>query len=88
MTGFLISAFVVSVLIVGVWLGARAMDGDRLSAVGVIFMIFIIFGLMFTFVTKIGNEGPCHEYETRMMYNTATKTMMPSRVCTAWRMGR
>lgn len=35
-----------------------------------------------TAVDKKENEkGPCHQYETQMMYNAATKTMMPSRVC-------
>ena len=81
MTGFLISAFIVSVLVVITWLLIRIMDGDRLAAVGLCFIIFIVIGLVFNFATKSESRGPCHEYKTQMMYNAATKTMMPSRVC-------
>lgn len=27
-------------------------------------------------------KGPCVEYKTRLMFNAATKTMMPVRICT------
>lgn len=81
MTGFLISAIIVIVFAVLIWLGERALDGDRVAAVGVFFIIFIIIGLVVNSVTKTEAKGPCHKYETRMIYNAATKTTMPSRVC-------
>lgn len=81
MTGFLISAMIVIVLVVVIWLVSRALDSDRVAAVGVFFIIFIIIGLVVNSVIKTEDKGPCHKYETQMMYNVATKTMMPSRVC-------
>lgn len=81
MTAFLISVIIVHVLVMLIWLGVRAMDGNRLAAAGVCFIIFIILGLVINSVIKSESRGPCHKYETQMMYNTTTKTMMPSRVC-------
>ena len=81
MTGFLISAIIVSTLVVLIWLGMGAMEGNKLAAIGVCFIVFIIFGLMFNFAIKTEVKGPCYEYKTQLMYNAATKTMMPSRVC-------
>lgn len=82
MTGFLISAIVVSVTVASIWLGDRAMKGDRLATVGLCFILsIIIFGLVHNSIIKSEAKGPCHKYETKMMYNVATKTMMPSRVC-------
>ena len=81
MTGFLISAIIVSVTVISIWLGARALEGDRLATVGLCFILFIIFGLVLNSTIKSEAKGPCHKYETKMMYNVATKTMMPSRVC-------
>jgi len=81
MTGFLISAIIVSVTVISIWLGARALEGDRLATVGLCFILFIIFGLVLNSTIKSEAKGPCHKYETQMMYNVATKTMMPSRVC-------
>lgn len=81
MTGFLISAMVVIVLVVVIWLGVRAMEGDIFATAAVCFAIFLIFGLVINSVIKSEAKGPCHEYKTQLMYNAATKTMMPSRVC-------
>lgn len=81
MTGFIISAMIVSILVVFIWLGVRAMDGDRLATVGICFIVFIILGLVINSAIKSESKGPCHEYKTQLMYNAATKTMMPSRVC-------
>ena len=81
MTGFIISAIVVIVLVLIIWLGVRTLDGDRLAAVGVCFIIFIILGLVINSASRSEAKGPCYKYETQLMYNAATKTMMPSRVC-------
>ena len=46
----------------------------------IIFMIVSLTYFMYS-VSKFNTQRPCVEYETRMMYNAATKTMMPARVC-------
>ena len=81
MIGFLVSAIVVIAIVVGFWLGNRALEGCIVSTVAVCFALFLIFGLVFNVATKSEAKGPCHQYETKLMYNAATKTMMPSRVC-------
>ena len=81
MTGFLISAIIVSALVVLIWLSVRVFDGDRLAAVGVCFIVLILIGLVINSAANSEAKGPCHKYETQLMYNAGTKTMMPSRVC-------
>lgn len=81
MTGFLISAIIMSNLIVLIWLSVKAIEGSRLALVGVCSIVFLLFGMLFNYAIKIEAKGPCHKYETQLMYNAATKTMMPSRVC-------
>lgn len=81
MTGFLISALIVLVLVVGIWLSERAVEGNRNATVALCFLIFLILGLAINADIKTEAEGPCHEYKIEMMYNAATKTFMPSRVC-------
>ena len=81
MTGFLISAIIVLVLVVGIWLGVRAMDGNRNATIALCFLIFLILALAINYDIKTEAKGPCHEYKTELMYNAATKTYMPSRVC-------
>lgn len=81
MTGFIISAMVVIVLVVLIWLGAKAMEGGRVATVVLCFVVFLILGLIINADIKSETKGPCYEYKTQMMYNAATKTMMPSRVC-------
>lgn len=84
MIGFFISAIIVTVLVVLVWLGLRIVDGDGLAIVGACFIVFIIFGLMINSIIESEAEDTCHKYETWMMYNAATKTVIPSRVCILW----
>lgn len=96
MTGFLISAMIVIVLVIGIgvigiWLANKAVDGNwnatvalcflRNVTVVLCFLIFLLLGLVINYTTKTEATGPCHEYKTEMMYNDATKTFMPYRVC-------
>lgn len=82
MIGFIISAIVVAVLFILSWLIGRViMYGDRVAIAAVCFIIFIIIGLVINSAINAEVKGPCHKYETQLMYNAATKTMMPSRVC-------
>ena len=78
---FMYAAVIVSVLVFLLWLIAKAMDGSMQATVGVILLTTVIFGVMLSISFKESEKGPCHQYETQMMYNSSTKTMMPSRVC-------
>ena len=49
--------------------------------IGAIVLTTLILGVVLHIAFKADEKGPCHKYETQMMYNSATKTMMPSRVC-------
>ena len=81
MTGFIISAMIVSAIVVGIWLSERAIEGNRNATIALCFLIFLILGLVINADIKSEDKGPCHAYETQLMYNVATKTFMPSRVC-------
>lgn len=81
MTGFIISAMIVSALVVFIWLSMRAMDDDRNATVALCIFVFLILGLMINYSDSVEDKGPCHEYKTELIYNAATKTFMPSRVC-------
>ena len=81
MTGFLISALIVLVLVVGIWLSERAMEGVKNATAALYIFVFLILGLMINYTAKTEAIGPCHEYKTELMYNVATKTYMSSRVC-------
>ena len=52
-----------------------------LSGATAIGLVTVVLGVAINDFIKEGEKGPCHQYETRLMYNAATKTMMPSRVC-------
>jgi hypothetical protein len=64
-----------------VWLGIYMADtGSRLAAAALFLWFVIPCGL----VIDADMEKPCVQYETRMQYNPATKTVMPLRVCTQY----
>ena len=79
--GFVYAAVIVSVLVFLVWLIAKTMDGSMQAMVGVILLTTVILGVVLSISFKESEKGPCHKYETQMMYNAATKTVMPYRVC-------
>lgn len=81
MTGFVTAALIVAVFGCLAWLAVKAVDGSVLAGAAAIALFTVIIGVLINASIKEGEKGPCHQYETRMMYNVATKTMMPSRVC-------
>lgn len=81
MMGFGIAALIVAAFGLLVWLIDKASDGSKEAATGAIILIVVILGVVLNASIKEDEKGPCHLYETQMMYNAATKTMMPSRVC-------
>ena len=81
MMAFMYAAVIVFVLVFFIWLMAKIMDGSVQAMVGAIILSIVILGVVLNISLKENEKGPCHQYETQMMYNAATKTMMPSRVC-------
>lgn len=78
---FVYAVVIVAALILFIWLLVKTMDGNVQAMVGVIILITLILGVTLNIALKENEKGPCHKYETQMMYNPSTKTMMPSRVC-------
>lgn len=56
--------------------GAADLSAWVLGAVGVLMLAWAI-----SWAVDQEARNPCVEYESRMTYNAATKTMMPMRVC-------
>lgn len=81
MMGFAIAALIVAATGSLIWLTVKAVDGSVLARAAAIGLVIIMLGSMINALIKNGERGPCHQYDTQLMYNAATKTMMPSRVC-------
>ena len=79
--GFAIAAIIVATLVVFMWLTVKVVDGSVLAGAAAIVLVTVALGVLFNVMIKEDEKGPCHQYETQLMYNAATKTMMPSRVC-------
>lgn len=58
------------------------LEGEQIT-LKVVFAIstFLFSAWLLSLAIEAGNENPCLEYETTMMYNAATKTIMPIRSC-------
>ena len=54
-------------------------DGIWRVAAGVEFALLVLLIWLISYGTN--NSPPCAKYETQMMYNAATKTMMPAQFC-------
>ena len=78
---FMYAAVIVSVLVFLMWLIAKTIDGSIQAMLGAIVLTTVILGVVLHISFKESEKGPCHKYETQMMYNPATKTVMPYRVC-------
>ena len=71
-----------------VWFGTAlgtiiyCVEGNQLS-LKIIFSVatFLFSAWLLSLATEAESENPCLEYKTTMMYNAATKTMMPMRSC-------
>ena len=81
MMGFVIAATFVAVGFSLIWLTVEAVKGNIAAGAAALVLLVIVLGVAINEDKKQNEKGPCHQYETRMMYNSATKTMMPSRVC-------
>ena len=81
MMGFVIATVVVTAFVVLMWLLVKTIEGSLLAGAAAICMVIVVLGVAINAVMKDNEKGPCHQYETELMYNPTTKTMMPSRVC-------
>ena len=80
----LISIIVVLYFGSGFWVLSTMMDNswedkEWRFAAGVGFFLLVV---TVWFVIQVSsNQAPCAQYETRLMYNASTKTMMPAQFC-------
>ena len=81
MVGFVIAAGLLAVVAAFLWLIAKAADGSVLAGTAAVGIVILGMGTLINMANKVDENKPCHQYETKMMYNAATKTMMPSRAC-------
>lgn len=81
MMGFVIAVSIVAVIVTLIWLMWLAADGNVLAGAAAVGLFTIVLTVVINASIKESEKGPCHEYRTQLMYNAATKTMMPSRVC-------
>lgn len=79
--GFVIAPLAVAVAVAMAWLALKAVDGSTKAGATLVALVIIFLGAIINASLKVSEKGPCHQYEIRMMYNAATKTMMPSRAC-------
>lgn len=70
MMGFAIAALIVAVLGSLIWLGVKAMDGSVWAGAVLAGIITVVLGVVINTSTKESEKGPCHQYETRPMYNS------------------
>ena len=81
MMGFVTAVIIVAVFGSLIWLMWLAADGSVLAGAAAIVLVTVVLSVVINSSIKTEAEGPCHEYKTQLLYNAATKTMMPSRVC-------
>lgn len=81
MIGFVMAAPAVAAAVILVWLALKVADGSTTACVCLVVFSFFVLGVIINASIVEDEKGPCHRYETRMMYNAATKTTMPYRVC-------
>lgn len=76
-----------AVLGFGCWLTGEAVESGRFgrSSFAAFGYWSVVLGSVFWLIVEADKadkaKGPCLQYETRMMFNAATKTMMPAKFC-------
>lgn len=76
----LIAAMVVGWFALMIWLIDKSFDGPQWLLILSICCTLSLAGFIYL-VSKEEDKGPCLRKETSMMYNAATKTMMPYTYC-------
>jgi hypothetical protein len=81
MLGIMIVAGVIAWIVLILWLAVIALE-DKPHLNIVAFVVFVVpVGILVNQAIKHERENPCVEWERKMQYNPATKTIMPMRVC-------
>ena len=80
-TYLIIASGIVGWVCIFAWLITRALYDKPFGKTKLMIFITITLAYLMYSTSKFEIQKPCVEYETRMMYNAATKTMMPARVC-------
>jgi hypothetical protein len=78
------AAVFLAALAAGLFITFRAMDELRwlsVWSIGSLLYWSVMAGLLFGYAVDLENKHPCAQYETRLIYNAAVKSMMPARVC-------
>ena len=65
---------VVTVIAALVWLVAKAADGSVLAGVIAVGIFVVVLGMAINVAIEKSKKGPCHQYETQLMYNPATNS--------------
>ena len=78
----MIAAAIAGWTVIAAWLVTMTTDNATPANLGILCVFFVLSlaGLM-SLTAENKSVGPCMQYETRMMYNAATKTMMPAKFC-------
>lgn len=56
-------------------------EGNWMWKVCGFLMLVVLLAYSLHWVVSRPDPGPCFKWETQLMFNAATKTMMPARVC-------
>ena len=78
---FLITLIVVGYFVVFFFLLTQSLYDNKIAMVGFVFGCGLgVFFLLYSGMEE-SKRGPCVEWQTQIMYNAATKTMMPAKFC-------
>ena len=79
---FLITLIVVvGYFVVFFFLLMQSLYDNKIAMVGFVFWCGLgVFFLLYAGMEE-SKQGPCVEWQTQIMYNAATKTMMPAKFC-------
>ena len=64
-----------------VWLMNKASNGSRCALLVLGIAVIILLACLLRTLFPFGVVGTCLQYETRLMFNAATKTAIPVRIC-------
>ena len=78
---FLITLIVVGYFVVFFFLLSQSLYDNKIAMVGfVLWCGLVVFFLLYSGMEE-SKRGQCVEWQTQMMYNAATKTMMTAKFC-------
>lgn len=81
MTYLLVSSAIVGWFVLLFYLMWGAVNEKPLAKTVLVLFLTVSIAWFIKSASDLEKARPCAEYETRMMWSAATKTMMPARVC-------